>query len=324
MLVVNSNTLIPRRIYPRRKWNLMFVVLVLALFGALLTPTACWSDASPQRFCKREEGRYVETLRRMPRVHLLPGSGRLPFAASSAHFSAITHPVVVGGGQIGYGFSSEDDEGGQSIGWTFRGRVVPVDGRGQAIRNAPIAERMTRSHGDLSDLQLRFNLSSQPALYKVELTFRNRAGHLLGKYGEYVRVVKRTVNVAMRLSDSVFSPEQTLYMRVANLGTVTVHSGPEFVLEHLLGGRWTTDPASPQDVWRTSLQVLFAGESSHCQEFEIPMSQPAGLYRLSKDGAGDAQVVAEARNREFYCRRIILRPARLEMSFRRKAGDASG
>jgi hypothetical protein len=264
-----------------RPWPAAAAVSVLA-FAVLLAPSLSDANVSPQSFCKRNEGKYVTAFKKMPPLHLLPASGKLPFASKSAYFSAFARPVVVGGGEIGYGFSPSDGKGMQGAGWTLKVRVVSINGRGHVVRSPPPIERLAQSDGDLGDLRLQLELSRQPALYKVELTFLNRAGHRLGKYGEYVRVVKPTVAVSLGLSGAAFSPGETAYMRVENLGTETVRSGPEFVLERLVDGRWTIDPDSPKDIWRKSMQVLFAGEGGRCQEFQIPVSQAAGQYRFSK------------------------------------------
>src|SRR6201999_464237 len=47
---------------------------------------------------------------------------------------------------------------------------------------------------------LTFPLTSTPGIYSLEITIQNHRGRLLGRYGEYLRVVSRTVSAGVTLA----------------------------------------------------------------------------------------------------------------------------
>lgn len=131
--------------------------------------------------------------------------------------------------------------------------------------------------GDLS-----FAVPDDPAIYTVEISFRNAGGKLLGRFGKYFRVMKAQSNVRLKLNASTYKAGDKLYARVENLGTEYVAYGVPYSIQRFDGESWLKAPQSPSGPWIMPLWVSPPGRSGHCNSFGIPADMPLGRYRVVK------------------------------------------
>ena len=132
--------------------------------------------------------------------------------------------------------------------------------------------------------RLTFPLPTSPAVYSVEVTIQNHRGRLLGRYGEYVRVVERKVEVGVSLPtyDNVL-PGSTLEACFENKGTATMTPGAT-TLERLDGTTWK--PVNMPTTYSLATRTLGPGESEKLG-VAIPPRASGGLYKLTVTGATD-------------------------------------
>jgi hypothetical protein len=255
---------------------------VIALSAACLLMGAAASVGSSGGFCQGGVVHdYLSPLAKMPKLHQLPESGHLPFAPKRVSFYRSSgSPLVVGQGSISYSLKAQ---GRQSrLDWVITASLVRVDPHGGAVADATSKRRHVGIIGSGRLITIGFPLPAKPAFYRLRLAFLDKDGQPLGKYGEYVRVVRPTLNVRLNTSADSYRRGQTAFARVENLGTESVAFGGEFSIEHFIGARWEKDPASPSGPWPRRLRRLGAGEAAQCISFEIPSVESPGRYRFVK------------------------------------------
>jgi len=129
---------------------------------------------------------------------------------------------------------------------------------------------------------LFFSVSAEPALYRVDIVFRNRTGKRLGAYGQYFRVVSPLQDARLRLNATSYRPGETVYARVENFGTELVTYGVSYSIERYNGTSWGEAPESPNGPWILPLLFSQPGTSGRCSGFSIPTEMTPGRYRFAK------------------------------------------
>ena len=132
---------------------------------------------------------------------------------------------------------------------------------------------------------MSFDVGRQPSFYRLDVNFRRLHGDLhLASYSMYLRVLRPRFAARLAVSARLLRPEETLFLRIENPGTDTVHFGEPFLIEQLEGDRWKPVPLGLY--WRRPLLGLGAGGVSRCQSYDIPAGTAGGLYRVRKDLLG--------------------------------------
>jgi hypothetical protein len=132
---------------------------------------------------------------------------------------------------------------------------------------------------------LTFPLTSTPGIYSLEITIQNHRGRLLGRYGEYVRVVNRTVSVGITLSayDNVVAGAY-LESCFENHGSASV-APTGTSLERFDGAVWRPVVVGPQysPAQTSILRSLGPGEAERIGTL-VPPNAKSGLYKLTATG----------------------------------------
>lgn len=149
---------------------------------------------------------YLRPLRRMSKLHSPPASGRVRFGPAAIGFKTYA-PLVVGDGTVGYNLYLRQSFGGVRLNWDALVTLVRVDWRGRPLR---VVERKRQRLGRVTrrhSAGLRLQVGGQPAPYRLTVVFRNEAGHRLGVYRFYTRVVVPTKKGPPRVSVGRKAPE---------------------------------------------------------------------------------------------------------------------
>jgi hypothetical protein len=231
----------------------------------------------------------VEKLQPMPAV---PEGGVLPFAPAGLTVAA-TGPqrLLVGGSSIGFRLTNgapATTAKPRRLNWTVLERLIRLtdDGRNlhpEGLKRIDLRQLPAGVHRGLT-----FPIPDKPALYSLEVTIQNHRGRLLGRYGQYVRVVNRLVNVGLTLSayDKVV-PGAYIESCFENHGSASVTpTGTR--LEHLEGSNWRPVVVGPQySPAQTPIQrILGPGEAERIGTLVPPNGRP-GLYKLTATGTTD-------------------------------------
>jgi hypothetical protein len=270
------------------------LLLAVALFGAGSAADAAKKKAKPKKaapvaYCSNPVDNYRAPLETLQPIPAPPEGGVLPFAPAGTTLG-ITGPqgVLVGGSSIGYRLTNAapTSEATRPLNWTVLERLIRLAENGRRLHPAGLKRIDLKQLPAGKHRGLTFPIAETPALYSLEVTIQDHRGRLLGRYGEYVRVVGRTVSIGMTLvaTDDVV-PGTTLEGCFENHGTASVLPGPTS-LERYDGGTWRPVTVGPTYTVPTPVapRVLGPGESEKLGFYVPPNARP-GLYRAVTGGA---------------------------------------
>jgi hypothetical protein len=228
----------------------------------------------------------LETLQKIPTV---PEGGTLRFAPEGMTLG-ITGPqgVLVGGSNVGFRLTNAAAEATTTtpLNWTVLERLTRLTENGthphpSGLKRINLGQLPAGKHRGLT-----FPIPDQPAVYSVEVTIQNHRGRLLGRYGEYIREVNRTVNTAITLAatDNV-APGSYLESCFENHGSASV-TPTGTSLERFDGTIWRPVVIGPQySPTQTAIQrTLGPGEGERIGTLVPPNAKP-GLYKLTATGS---------------------------------------
>jgi hypothetical protein len=132
-------------------------------------------------------------------------------------------------------------------------------------------------------------------VYRLEISFRNKAGALLGRFGEYVRVLRRTGSEGRRLAlnKTSFLPGEAVVAHAEELGVGWIEVNDTYTIEVHDGSTWARAPITPKGVSLLIGTIVGPGEATSvsrfnpaksCWAFAIPPGASPGLYRFVIDG----------------------------------------
>ncbi len=231
----------------------------------------------------------IEKLQPIPAV---PEGGVLPFAPPGTTLGA-TGPqgLLIGGSNIGFRLTNgapATAAAPQRLNWVVLERLIRLTDEGRKLHPAGLKRLDLKQLPAGKHRGLTFPIPSGPAIYSLEITIQNHRGRLLGRYGQYIRVVDRLVNVGITLSatDKV-APGSYLESCFENHGSASVTpTGTN--LEHLEGGTWRPVVVGPRySPAQSAIQrTLGPGEAERIATLVPPNARP-GLYKLNATGTTD-------------------------------------
>lgn len=246
------------------------------------------ASTGPAPFCSSTViDNYRAPLEKLQPIPALPEGGVLAFAPEGTTLGA-TGPqgVLVGGSSIGFRLTnSASTTPTRPLNWTVLERLIRLTQNGRRLHPSGLKRINLRQLPAGKHLGLTFPLPSTPAVYSLEVTIQNHRGRLLGRYGEYVRVVERVVNVGITLAayDNVV-PGSYLESCFENHGSASV-TPTGTSLERYNGANWRPVLVGPQySPAQTQIQrTLGPGEGERIGTLIPPNARP-GLYKLTATG----------------------------------------
>jgi hypothetical protein len=257
--------------------------LVVLVIGIAVGERHARAATDSTAFCGQRVVRdYLAPLRRMPGLHQIPASGRLPFAPKGVSLIVLGDGLRVGKDLVGFRFSDEGIDVRRRLNWTVESAMAPVGSRGQLL-SSPRSKTIHYGTELVDDIGgPRFRVPSRPAFYRFDLVFRNGEGRELGRYGAYFRVVRAQLKSRVALSASVAAPGETLLARVENLGTEVALSDTVFRVERAEEAGWSEVAKLVVPGLRPGIRsILSGGEASRCVSYKIPLDAAPGMYRVS-------------------------------------------
>lgn len=272
-------------------WVAAFACVICLLVLARGSAQAGFNDGSSS-FCNRQVVKdYQQSLRRMPFIPSPPASGQLPFAPKATFFELLPGDFLVTLGETvqraGFAFSVPSGSSRTfHLNWIVEANLVQIDRYGdeRQIKRFKTLRLGALTDSALDQIEESVSLRSRPAYYRFEVVFSRPNGKRLGRYGQYIRVVRP--KFAARLSadlDSLRAGE-SLTFRIENFGTERVSYSPSFSLEYLRGSTWVEQPLDVR--WPRIILTAAPGEAGGCQTFLVPPETSPGRYRISKSLRG--------------------------------------
>jgi hypothetical protein len=277
--------------------------LVLLLVGALLAAGVAPAGgaknhaakpkkkaSAPLPFCSNPVEDYRAPMETLQPIPALPEGGVLPFAPAGITIGA-TGPqgVLVEGSNVGFRLANGAPASAAKpprLDWIVLERLIRLTDNGHGLHPAGLKRIDLAQLPPGKHRRLTFPIPSTPAIYSVEVTIQNHRGRLLGRYGEYIRVVGRTVNTGLTLAafDNL-APGTTLEGCFENHGSASVLPGSTSI-ERNDNGTWRPVTVGPTYAVPTPVapRILGPGESEKLG-FYIPPNARPGLYRAVTSGA---------------------------------------
>jgi len=164
------------------------------------------------------------------------------------------------------------------VNWVVTMKILNVDSEGKsgALLNLD-RERIGRI-APREKFGFRVYLTSAPGLYRTQIVFRNRRGKLLGRFGEYFRILAGQYQAALVIDDPILSPGEVLDPRLDN-GAARLQFGLGAPIERLEADQWVPAPFGNGPVPELAL-FLEPGASARCWPTTIPTDASPGHYRV--------------------------------------------
>jgi hypothetical protein len=230
---------------------------------------------------------YWATVEKLKPIPAVPEGGVLPFAPAGLTLG-VTGPqgILIGGSSVGLRLTNAA-AATPRLGWVVLERLIRFSADGSKIQPAGLKRIDLKQLPAGKHRGLTFPLTSAPGIYSLEITIQNHRGRRLGRYGEYVRVVNRTVDVGIKLAayDNAV-PGGYLESCFENHGSAAV-APTGTSLERFDGTTWrpVAVPVGPQYAPAQSMiqRSLGPGEAERIGTLIPPNAQP-GLYKLNATG----------------------------------------
>lgn len=229
---------------------------------------------------------YRATIEKLKPIPAVPEGGVLPFAPAGLTLGVTGPQGILVGGSTSVGLRLTNTAATTPrLNWVVLERLIRFSADGTKIQPAGLKRIDLRQLPAGKHRGLTFPLTSTPGIYSLEITIQNHRGRLLGRYGEYIRVVTRTVDVGVTLSayDNVV-PGAYLESCFENHGSASVlPTGTG--LERFDGLSWRPVAVGPQySPAQTAIQrILGPGEAERIGTLVPPNAKP-GLYKLNVAG----------------------------------------
>ncbi len=230
---------------------------------------------------------YRAPLEKLKPIPAVPEGGVLPFAPEGLTLG-VTGPqgILIGGSSVGLRLTNAATTTPR-LDWVVLERLIRFSADGTKIQPAGLKRIDLKQLPAGKHRGLTFPLTSTPGIYSLEITIQNHRGRLLGRYGEYIRVVSRTVSVGITLSayDNVV-PGAYLESCFENHGSAGV-APTGTSLERFDGRTWrpVTVPVGPQYLPSQTpiVRALGPGEAERIATL-VPADAKPGLYKLTATG----------------------------------------
>ncbi|HKZ14252.1 MAG TPA: hypothetical protein VJL81_10445 [Solirubrobacterales bacterium] len=273
-------------------------LLILAAALALLVAAIPASGSAAKKKAKHKKAatsavfcgsavvdNYWAPLEKLKPIPAVPEGGVLPFAPAGLTLGVTGPQGILVGGSTSIGLRLTNAAATTPrLGWVVLERLIRFSADGTSIRPAGLKRIDLKQLPAGKHRGLTFPLTSTPGIYSLEITIQNHRGRLLGRYGEYVRVVERTVNVGITLAayDNLV-PGAYLESCFENHGSAAV-TPTGTSLERFDGRAWrpVTVPVGPQyaPAQTPILRSLGPGEAERIGTLIPPDAKP-GLYKLT-------------------------------------------
>lgn len=273
----------------------MIVGAVLALLLAAIPATGTAAKKRHKKavatgpFCSAPVvDNYRAPLEKLKPIPAVPEGGVLPFAPEGVTLG-LTGPqgILIGGSSVGLRLTNNAPAPAIAprLNWVVLERLIRFSADGSRVQPAGLKRIDLKQLPAGKHRGLTFPLTATPGIYSLEITIQNHRGRLLGRYGEYLRVVNRTVSAGITLAayDNVV-PGAYLESCFENHGSATV-TPTGTALERLDGIAWRPVPVGPQySPAQSPIQrSLGPGEAERIATLIPPNAKP-GLYRLVATG----------------------------------------
>jgi hypothetical protein len=270
------------------KHGLQGLGMLSVLLGTWFSVSTPATAALAQGQCNEaREVDYEAPFSALPSVSGIPLDRNLPFGPPRLKLRALQEQVLIGPALFGYEAFIDRISIRHPVKGDFKVQLklfqVNQQGRRVSVLSTKEEKVGTIASRAFNGRPLRLKVPGRNGIYLFDMRFRRADGQSLHHYAEYLRVVKPTVDVRLKMQSESYALGETARFWIENRGTREADPvGTEFTFERYENGQWVKAPGSPTGFPRLRLKPLVAGEAGFCSSFVIPSEEPPGLYRVKK------------------------------------------
>jgi len=268
-----------------RRWVVAVLPVASAVWLFLGTTAPAYAD-----FCESQVVHdYTKVLKRLPARPAPPLDEHLPFAPARVFFGGASYgPLQLGPGKRGFSlvFSpwTDGNSASRRVGWQVTSRLTQLDRRGRILAPPQTIEKEVKRVPAGTGLHFGFNVPGKPAIYRVEIVFENGSGKRLGRFGEYFRVLRPSLDVDFFLNGTTYRRGERVQAWLVNRGLTYLSFGLFKAIEYNDGTTWTRPPVDfPGGPVPAIGLGIGPGVKTSCWGTTIPSDAALGTYRLVTD-----------------------------------------
>jgi hypothetical protein len=257
-------------------------VAVFAL--VMLWPgTACGSLAKTSDFCKRDlvVEDFLAPLDRFPDSQGFSLSGRLRAGPAVLRvFPPREALVLASQGRFESRAVLADNPPSEksALNWEIASELRRISEGGVHARVVKSKRQFVAKVVDFAHRNFGFVGQVKPGTYRLDVTFENRVGKELDHRAEFFQVVRPRSKLRLAVSPESLLPGSIGDLRVENYGTIRSTYSYEYRI-FAVNDPFQELPLEPQFVSRDR-PVAMPGQAGACFQFLVPISAPAGEYRV--------------------------------------------
>lgn len=253
---------------------------------ALLT-SSVWLSATPARgdFCDESVVHdYARPLAGLPAIPAPPLDEHLAFAPARVFLNRHeSGSLQVGTGERGFLLSFGPYSASRRVNWHVTSRLVKIDRRGRPVDRPQTLARQVKRVPAETGVDLGFEISGKPAIYRLEIIFDDQSGKRLARFGEYFRVLRPSLDVDFFLNGTVFRRGERVQAWLVNRGVTYLSFGLEKTVEYWDGYSWVSPPVPfPGGIVPAIGLGIGPGVRTSCWGTTIPANATPGTYRFAK------------------------------------------
>lgn len=276
-------------------------ITILAVVASLAASGFVSTSQATAGACETEVVHdYLKPIDALPAPREIPAGNELPFGPAGLFLSRRDQSPLLPPGSYkpGYTISSRQSaSGGRStphLNWLVTAKLARLDSQGSVRETLGWTRKHITSLNAHGNVPFRLPSFGSVGLYRLEIVFRNGAGDRLGRFGEYVRVLRPTAPYSrLTLDKTSFLPGETMIARVEEGGVGWLEIRDVYSIEIYDGSTWAMAPIGPRGLSLLIGTLIGPGEATTvslfnpavpCWSFTIPSGASPGLYRFVVNG----------------------------------------
>lgn len=222
---------------------------------------------------------FLKPLRSLSKSHGIPESGRLPFGPGTLRLrKPRTALVVSGSNRFELSGSLSSGPRDSRLGWLVVSDLWQVDKDGKVVSHVSQRKQFI---GRVAGFKRDFGFGGRvnPGLYRLDVSFANSAGRVLGAYHEFYRAVGARSSLKLGISARTVNAGATAFLRLENFGSVDTTYSYEYQMWSVDNGRRAPVPLEPSKV-SDDRPLAPIGKAGRCFTFNVPGSLSVGAYEV--------------------------------------------
>jgi hypothetical protein len=269
----------------QKRWGGFGLLTALIALGLSLGPSGPYraraADASgDEGGCSLALVRdFASPLHGLPKLRPLPESGELSSLPSGVRLEFLAPEVTAGPTKAGLSLEASDLADSVDANVSISASLGRVVGRSGSVRALATVRKRYRVISPRERSQLGAGGDLGPGVYRLLVAVRGPGGQVLGSYGQYFRVVKRSRHADLVAAPTSLKGGEPVSFHFENFGSLPLEFGLPYRIDRWSAGAWQPAADGPKGPWPEVLLAIGGGGAGGCSSWDIPSDAVPGTYR---------------------------------------------